>query len=230
MPSSSLLLLPRTIPIGILDTDGYQTEAHGRDEGAAPRGGTKRIRGARHRVRHARRHRSNGWLHQGRDLPAVSFEGRVSARPVRAVRRRGPVGRRGAPGSMVHPPQPAVRRPRDAGSVAQAALRRRAGGGAGRRHARRAATQGAGASAAAGAPFPAPSTVAAREGLMVYLAWLVILLIPYWLGPLIVWLTRKAGARPVFEPFTAGRGSGFWGFSSSPICFLTGRWKTAACG
>src|SRR5216684_5198641 len=37
---------------------------------------------------------------------------------------------------------------------------------------------------------------------MVYLTWLVILLIPYWLGPIIVWLTQKAGARPVFEPFT----------------------------
>lgn len=40
---------------------------------------------------------------------------------------------------------------------------------------------------------------------MVYLTWLVILLIPYWLGPLIVWLTQKAGARPVFEPFAPGR-------------------------
>jgi len=53
---------------------------------------------------------------------------------------------------------------------------------------------------------------------MVYLAWLVILLIPYWLGPLIVWLTRKAGARPVFEPFTAGRHSVLRVFTSSPIC------------
>src|SRR2546422_2559863 len=40
---------------------------------------------------------------------------------------------------------------------------------------------------------------------MVYLPWLVILLIPYWLGPIIVWLTQKAGARPVFERFTPGR-------------------------
>ena len=40
---------------------------------------------------------------------------------------------------------------------------------------------------------------------MLYLTWLVILLIPYWLGPVIVWLTQKAGARPVFEPFTPGR-------------------------
>jgi len=40
---------------------------------------------------------------------------------------------------------------------------------------------------------------------MVYLPWLVILLIPYWLGPVIVWLTQKAGARPVFERFTPGR-------------------------
>src|SRR5438874_12269336 len=40
---------------------------------------------------------------------------------------------------------------------------------------------------------------------MVYLPWLVILLIPYWLGPIIVWLTQKARARPVFERFTPGR-------------------------
>ncbi len=42
---------------------------------------------------------------------------------------------------------------------------------------------------------------------MVYLAWLVVLLTPYWLGPIVVWLTQKAGARPVFEPFTPGRHS-----------------------
>jgi uncharacterized protein DUF4253 len=42
---------------------------------------------------------------------------------------------------------------------------------------------------------------------MVYLAWLLILLIPYWLGPIVVWLTQKAGARPVLEPFTPGRHS-----------------------
>jgi len=40
---------------------------------------------------------------------------------------------------------------------------------------------------------------------MVYRAWLVILFAPYWLGPLVVWLTQKAGARRVFEPFTPGR-------------------------
>src|SRR5438876_6102543 len=40
---------------------------------------------------------------------------------------------------------------------------------------------------------------------MVYLAWLVILLIPYWLGPIVVWVTQRAGARPAFEPFTLGR-------------------------
>jgi len=40
---------------------------------------------------------------------------------------------------------------------------------------------------------------------MVYLAWLVILLIPYWLGPIVVWLPQRAGARPAFEPFTLGR-------------------------
>jgi uncharacterized protein DUF4253 len=40
---------------------------------------------------------------------------------------------------------------------------------------------------------------------MVYLAWLVILFSPYWLGPIVVWLTQKVGTRPVFEPFTPGR-------------------------
>jgi len=42
---------------------------------------------------------------------------------------------------------------------------------------------------------------------MAYLVWLVILLIPYWLGPMIVCLTQKAGTRPLFEPFTPGRHS-----------------------
>jgi len=40
---------------------------------------------------------------------------------------------------------------------------------------------------------------------MVYLAWLVILLVPYWLGPIVVWLTQRVRAPPVFEPFTPGR-------------------------
>ena len=40
---------------------------------------------------------------------------------------------------------------------------------------------------------------------MVYFTWLVILLIPYWLGPIIVWLTQRAGARPVFEAVTPVR-------------------------
>jgi hypothetical protein len=40
---------------------------------------------------------------------------------------------------------------------------------------------------------------------MAYLAWLAILLTPYWLGPIVVWLTQKIGTRPVLEPFTPGR-------------------------
>ncbi|HXL34785.1 MAG TPA: DUF4253 domain-containing protein [Gemmatimonadales bacterium] len=40
---------------------------------------------------------------------------------------------------------------------------------------------------------------------MGYLPWLVILLVPYLLGPIVVWLTQRVGARPVFEPFTPGR-------------------------
>src|SRR5438552_1351874 len=51
----------------------------------------------------------------------------------------------------------------------------------------------------------AQTAVAAREGFMVYLPWLVILLIPYWLGPIMVWLTQKARTSPVFERFTPGR-------------------------
>src|SRR3989449_807438 len=43
---------------------------------------------------------------------------------------------------------------------------------------------------------------------MVYLPWLLLpLLAPYWLGPIVVWLTQKVGVRPVFEPFTPGRHS-----------------------
>ena len=43
---------------------------------------------------------------------------------------------------------------------------------------------------------------------MLYLPWLLLLLLaPYWLGPIVVWLTQKAGAHPVFEPFAAGRHS-----------------------
>jgi len=38
-----------------------------------------------------------------------------------------------------------------------------------------------------------------------YLAGLVILLVPYWLGPIIAWLTQKARAEPVFEPFASER-------------------------
>lgn len=37
--------------------------------------------------------------------------------------------------------------------------------------------------------------------------WLLVpvLLAPYWLGPIVVWLTRRAGARPQFEPFVPAR-------------------------
>ncbi len=40
---------------------------------------------------------------------------------------------------------------------------------------------------------------------MVYLAWIAVLLTPYWLGPIVVWLTQRVGARPGFEPFVAAR-------------------------
>jgi uncharacterized protein DUF4253 len=37
--------------------------------------------------------------------------------------------------------------------------------------------------------------------------WVALGLAPYWLGPILVWLTQKAGAHPVFEPFAPGRHS-----------------------
>ena len=40
---------------------------------------------------------------------------------------------------------------------------------------------------------------------MPLLFWLFVLLAPYWLGPIIVWLTQQVGARPRFEPFAPGR-------------------------
>jgi Domain of unknown function (DUF4253) len=40
---------------------------------------------------------------------------------------------------------------------------------------------------------------------VIYLVWLAVLLVPYWLGPLVVWLTQRIGARPVFEPFDSRR-------------------------
>jgi Domain of unknown function (DUF4253) len=40
---------------------------------------------------------------------------------------------------------------------------------------------------------------------MLYVAWIAVLLAPYWLGPIVVWLTQRVGARPAFEPFVPGR-------------------------
>lgn len=40
---------------------------------------------------------------------------------------------------------------------------------------------------------------------MPYLFWLVVLLAPYWLGPVVVWLRQRVRARPRFEPFAPGR-------------------------
>ena len=36
---------------------------------------------------------------------------------------------------------------------------------------------------------------------MIYIGRVAILLSPHWLGPIVVWLTQKAGARPVFEQY-----------------------------
>ena len=44
---------------------------------------------------------------------------------------------------------------------------------------------------------------------MSYLAGLVILLVPYWLGPILVWLTQKVRAEAAFEPFAPERHAGF---------------------
>ena len=35
--------------------------------------------------------------------------------------------------------------------------------------------------------------------------WLPVLLLPYWLGPIVVWLTQRWSVRPAFEPFDAAR-------------------------
>ncbi|HEU5261067.1 MAG TPA: DUF4253 domain-containing protein [Gemmatimonadales bacterium] len=41
---------------------------------------------------------------------------------------------------------------------------------------------------------------------MIYLFfWLAALLSPYWLGPIVVWLTQRPSARPLFQPFDPGR-------------------------
>ena len=40
---------------------------------------------------------------------------------------------------------------------------------------------------------------------MPYLFWVFVLLAPYWLGPIVVWLTQRVRARPRFEPFAPGR-------------------------
>jgi hypothetical protein len=40
---------------------------------------------------------------------------------------------------------------------------------------------------------------------MSYAAWVAIGLMPYWLGPILVWLTQKVGAHPVFEVFSPGK-------------------------
>src|SRR5438876_8121433 len=140
--------------ISIINTHGYHaSEAQGGDEVAANRGRTAGFRRARYRARIAGRGRANGGVYQGSHLPAVSFEERVSARPVRAVRRRRAGGGGGAPGLLVRAAHAAIRGTRDARSPAAAPVRGGAGGVAGRRDARRATPQGCGA--------PAPSRSAA---------------------------------------------------------------------
>jgi uncharacterized protein DUF4253 len=42
---------------------------------------------------------------------------------------------------------------------------------------------------------------------MVYVVGIAVLLAPYWLGPIVVWLTQRVSARPEFEPFAPGRHS-----------------------
>lgn len=40
---------------------------------------------------------------------------------------------------------------------------------------------------------------------MIYIFWLAVLLSPYWLGPVVVWLTQRPSARPLFQPFDPAR-------------------------
>ena len=35
--------------------------------------------------------------------------------------------------------------------------------------------------------------------------WLALLLLPYWLGPIVVWMTQKWSVHPQFEPFDPTR-------------------------
>lgn len=41
--------------------------------------------------------------------------------------------------------------------------------------------------------------------MIIYTLWLAILLSPYWLGPILVWATKRWSTRPVFEPFDPDR-------------------------
>ncbi len=40
---------------------------------------------------------------------------------------------------------------------------------------------------------------------MSYWIWFPVLLAPYWLGPIVVWLTQRVGTQPAFEPFAPAR-------------------------
>ena len=40
---------------------------------------------------------------------------------------------------------------------------------------------------------------------MIYIFWLAVLLSPYWLGPIVVWLTQRPSGRALFQPFDPAR-------------------------
>src|SRR5881398_52070 len=144
--------LRETILIGIIDSHGYRAAApQSGNARPAAAGRSQRVRRARHRARHARRSRPGGGLHQRGHLPAVSLEGGISARPVRAIRRGRARRRRSAPGAVVHSPHDPVRGPGDARPAAAPSVCGGAGRSARRRVARRPAPQGARPRAAGGA-------------------------------------------------------------------------------
>src|SRR5438067_1750727 len=144
--------LRETILIGIIDSHGYRASApQSGNARPAAAGRSQRVRRARHRAGHARRSRPGGGLHQRGHLPAVSLEGGIPARPVRAICRGRARRRRSAPGAVVYSPHDPVRGPGDARPAAAPSVCGGAGRSARRRVARRPAPQGARARAAGGA-------------------------------------------------------------------------------
>src|SRR5437588_15769 len=160
--------LRETILIGIIDSHGYRASApQSGNARPAAAGRSQRVRRARHRAGHARRSRPGGGLHQRGHLPAVSLEGGIPARPVRAIRRGRARRHRSAPGAVVHSPHDPVRGPGDARPAAAPSVCGGAGRSARRRVARRPAPQGARPRAAGGARRHLVTVILAAAAILV---------------------------------------------------------------